>query len=133
MFQLSLEKENQISVTIKMWRKGTSLVVQWLRLCTPNAGGLGSIPGWGTSSHMTQQKKIPHVASKNQHSQINKNKCFEKCGQSVAFTMHQQACPAPFHQFCLFLRHLQHTLCPLAGLRTCIYRRTEIVCLSPRT
>ena len=45
MFQLSLEKENQISVTIKMWRKRTSLVVQWLRLCTPNAGGLGSIPG----------------------------------------------------------------------------------------
>ena len=25
--------------------KGTSLVVQWLGLCTPNAGGLGSIPG----------------------------------------------------------------------------------------
>ena len=27
---------------------GTSLVVQWLRLCTPNAGHVGSIPGWGT-------------------------------------------------------------------------------------
>ena len=26
---------------------GTSLVVQWLRLCTSNAGGLGSIPGSG--------------------------------------------------------------------------------------
>ena len=26
----------------------TSLVVQWLRLCTPNAGGPGSIPGQGT-------------------------------------------------------------------------------------
>ena len=24
---------------------GVSLVVQWVRLCTPNAGGLGSIPG----------------------------------------------------------------------------------------
>ena len=24
---------------------GTSLVVQWLRLCTPNAGEPGSIPG----------------------------------------------------------------------------------------
>ena len=23
---------------------GTSLVVQWLRLCAPNAGGLGSVP-----------------------------------------------------------------------------------------
>jgi len=26
---------------------GTSLLVQWLRLSTPNAGGLGSIPGQG--------------------------------------------------------------------------------------
>ena len=33
---------------------GTSLVVQWLRLCTPNAGGRDSIPGWGT--------KILHIA-----------------------------------------------------------------------
>ena len=33
---------------------GTSLVVQWLRLRAPNAGGLGSIPGQGTRSHMLQ-------------------------------------------------------------------------------
>ena len=33
---------------------GTSLVVQWLRLCASNAGGTGLIPGWGT--------KIPHAA-----------------------------------------------------------------------
>ena len=32
----------------------TSLVGQWLRLCTPNAGGLGPIPGWGIRSHMPQ-------------------------------------------------------------------------------
>ncbi|TEA38516.1 hypothetical protein DBR06_SOUSAS110424, partial [Sousa chinensis] len=44
-----------------------SLVVQWLRLRTPNAGGLGSIPGHGTRSHMPQlrvhmpQLKIPHA------------------------------------------------------------------------
>ena len=31
-----------------------SLVVQRLRLCVPNAGGLGSIPGQGTRSHMPQ-------------------------------------------------------------------------------
>ena len=30
---------------------GTSLVVQWLSLCTLNPGGLGSIPGQGTGSH----------------------------------------------------------------------------------
>ena len=33
---------------------GTSLVVQWLRLCAPNAGGLGLIPGQRTRSHMLQ-------------------------------------------------------------------------------
>ena len=32
------------------------LVVQRLRLWTPNAGGLGSIPGQGTESHMPQQR-----------------------------------------------------------------------------
>ena len=32
--------------------KGTSLVAQWLRLCSPNAGGLGSIPGRGTRFRM---------------------------------------------------------------------------------
>ena len=31
--------------------KATSLVVQWLRLCTPNAVDLGSIPGWGARSN----------------------------------------------------------------------------------
>ena len=41
---------------------GTYLVVHWLRLCVPNAGGLGLIPGWGTRSHM--QLKIPHVRNK---------------------------------------------------------------------
>ena len=34
--------------------KGTSLVVQWLRLRAPNAGGLGSIPGEETISHILQ-------------------------------------------------------------------------------
>ena len=33
---------------------GISLVVQWLRLRAPTAGGMGSIPGWGT--------KILHAA-----------------------------------------------------------------------
>ena len=33
---------------------GTSLVVQWLRPCIPNAGGLCLILGQGTRSHMLQ-------------------------------------------------------------------------------
>ena len=41
----------------------TSLVVQWQGLCTPNAGGLGSISGQGTRSHMLQLK-IPHIVAK---------------------------------------------------------------------
>lgn len=35
---------------------GISLVVQWIRLCNPNAGDLGAIPG--------QESKILHMASK---------------------------------------------------------------------
>ena len=35
----------------------TSLVVQWLRLCTPNAGNLSSIPGQGARSYMLQLNK----------------------------------------------------------------------------
>ena len=36
---------------------GTSLVVQWLRLCTPNAGVMGSIPGQGTKTQCSQINK----------------------------------------------------------------------------
>ena len=39
---------------------GTSLVAQWLTLCTPNAGGLGSIPSQETRSHVLQLK-IPYA------------------------------------------------------------------------
>ena len=37
----------------KLQAQGASFVVQWLRLCTPNAGGPGSIPG--------QESKILHA------------------------------------------------------------------------
>ena len=60
-----------------LWLKknfmGTSLVVQWLRLRAPNAGGLGSIPGQGARSHVPQlrvcmrQLKIPPAATKNKN------------------------------------------------------------------
>ena len=57
---------------------GSSLVVQQLRLRTPNAGGPGSIPGQGPRSRMPQLKvphaamKVLHTATKTQLSQINK-------------------------------------------------------------
>ena len=59
--------------------EGASLVVQWLRLCAPNAEGLGSIPSQGTRSHMPQLSRslyatlgILQAATKTWHSQINK-------------------------------------------------------------
>ena len=56
---------------------GTSLVVQWLRLCAAKAGGLGSIPAQGTRSHMPQlrskmsQLKFWRLQLKTQGRQIN--------------------------------------------------------------
>ena len=43
-----------IEMQIKTTMRGTSLVVQQLRLHAPNAGGLGSVPSQGTRSHMLQ-------------------------------------------------------------------------------
>ena len=45
-------------------------MVECLRLCARNAGGLGSIPGQGTRSHMPQLK-ILSAAAKTWHNQIN--------------------------------------------------------------
>ena len=64
----------ELKVKIKKKTGGTSLVVQWLRLCAPNAGGLGSIPGQGTRSHMQSSHvamKILCVATKTRCSQVN--------------------------------------------------------------
>ena len=51
-------------IEIKL-KTGTSQVVQWLRLPTPNARGLGLILGQGTRSHMPElKKKNLHAATK---------------------------------------------------------------------
>ena len=47
----------------KMWCQGTSLGVQWLRLCSPSAGAPGLIPDQGTRSRMLQLK-ILHATTK---------------------------------------------------------------------
>ena len=49
-------KINLLKIYIKFIYLGTSLVVHWLRLHAPNAGGPGSIPGQGTRSHMPQRR-----------------------------------------------------------------------------
>ena len=41
------------------WVRGNSLVVQWVTLCAPNAGGTGSIPGQGTRSCRHAATKDP--------------------------------------------------------------------------
>ena len=48
----------------------TSLVVQWLELCTSNAGNVDLIPGWGT--------KIPHAAWPENPQKTNKKKTGQK-------------------------------------------------------
>ena len=56
-------KHNRVKNRVLKSSKGTVLVVQWLRLCTSIARGVGLIPGWGT--------KVPHAAAK----KIKKIKC----------------------------------------------------------
>ena len=71
--QLQNLQRSKLAALNKCQLCGTSLVVQWIGQHTPNAGGLGSIPGQGTSSHMPQlrrpQVKIPCATSKTWHRQ----------------------------------------------------------------
>ena len=54
-----------------------SLVVQRLRLYAPTAGGMGSIPGWGTKILLVMQPKRgkENLLTKNQNKayQLSKN------------------------------------------------------------
>ena len=54
-------------------KRGTSLVIQWLRLPAPNAGGPGSVLVQGTRSCMPQcRSKILRATTKIWYSQLNK-------------------------------------------------------------
>ena len=67
-------KENGVSGETK-WEKGDSqnkeagmsLVVHWLRLHASSAGGLGSILGQGTRSHMLQLRPSAGRRKKKSH------------------------------------------------------------------
>ena len=61
---------------------GTSLVAQWLRHCASNAGGSGSIPGWGTEN--------PHDiwASLSKH-KPQRDSVFKRNSQRFTFKTHQ--------------------------------------------
>ena len=62
----------KMAITIKIANNGASLVVQWLRLCAPNAGALGSITGQETRSRVPQLRvltlplKILHASVKSE-------------------------------------------------------------------
>ena len=43
---------------------GTFLVVQWLRLHAPNAGGTGSIPGQGTKIPQATEQLSPQARTR---------------------------------------------------------------------
>ena len=49
-------RRHVLDLTIRRTTAGTSLVVQRLRFCSPNAGAPGSNLGQGTRSHMSQLK-----------------------------------------------------------------------------
>ena len=60
-----------MSLQLKEEKRGTSVIVQWLRLHAPNAGAPGLIPGQGTRSCMLQLKNLC-ATIKTWCSQINK-------------------------------------------------------------
>ena len=56
-------------------RRGTSLVIQWLRFYTSNTGGAGLIPGQGT--------KFPHATQRSKKMKEGKNDKRDKPTSSV--------------------------------------------------
>ena len=81
---------------------GTSLVVQWVRLHGPNAGGPGSIPGQGTRSWTHAATKSPHVTvkilcatTKTRCSQKEKTGSIRTCKASYSLAL--EDLEHPFH------------------------------------
>ena len=79
----------------------TSLVVQWLRLHAPNAGGPGSAPGQETRSDKAQLK-IPSGATKTQSSQINQSvkQTTLPCPPAPQGPRQGPSCPLHDHSVC---------------------------------
>ena len=69
-FKAPEEGRKGVSGQIRLCGLGTSLIVRWLRLCTSNAGGWGSISAQGSRSQVPQlrvhrlQLQISHVTTK---------------------------------------------------------------------
>ena len=46
------------------------MAVQWLRLCAPNAGGMGSIPGRGTKILHSAARATPTLPQKKKEKEM---------------------------------------------------------------
>jgi len=98
---------------------GIFLVVQWGRLWACDAGGLGSIPGQGTRSHMPQLK-IPHAATKTQCSQKERQRdqgplnYLIRCMTAFFRKMHIQHLTYNFRRFLNFLKSIRAP--PVSGV-----------------
>ena len=96
--QGSLKKERgkgRQHCSLKDVQNGTSLAVQWLRLCASNAGDMGSIPGWGT--------KIPHAAQGSQSEKkkkVQENQRMWASGESNLKTSSSNSCHCTVVQSC---------------------------------
>ena len=58
-------------ITSRVVWEGTSLVVQQLRLCALNAGGWGSILGWGTKIPCATQPKEKATTKATQRNKLS--------------------------------------------------------------
>ena len=67
----------QLQILMVSQSQFLALVVQWLKLCAPSSGCLGSIPGRETRFHILQlrvlmlQLKILSATAETEHSQID--------------------------------------------------------------
>ena len=86
-----LFKSKRACPSLNRKAQGTFLVVQWLRLGTPHAGGPGAIPGQGTRPYMPQLK-IPRAATKAWCSQIKRKKCIPKTGSTYLHRSGEALC-----------------------------------------
>ena len=72
---------------------GTCLVVQWLRLCAPNAGGLGSIPGRGTRPHtLLLRVRVPQLKDPTRCTKDQSPHGRGRIGRAAVKHMHYHVC-----------------------------------------
>ena len=71
---VSCTQEGIYFTGIKCGSTGSSLVAPWLRLCTSNAGGVGSTPHQGTRSHILVGISACYAAQPKKRKKIKKDR-----------------------------------------------------------